>query len=123
MRKLVYALVVVTLSPTAAWSQSMPVSEFLARAEALEKKGMLALLSSDMKLLKEQIVKSGAALRAEEAAARKTGRSIDTCMPKKAAVTSDELMAHFKAIPADQRGMPVQQAFATLIQRKYPCAS
>lgn len=122
MRKLVCA-VIVMLTPPAAWSQTMAVSEFLARAEALKAKGAFALFSSDIKRLKTEIANSGAALRANEAAARKAGDRTDTCMPEKAAVTSDEVMAHFNAIPVEQRGVSVQQAFTTLVKRKYPCPS
>lgn len=121
--RLVCAALITGLSPSAAWSQTMLVSEFLEHAAALEKKGMLALFSADMKRLKAEIANSGRALRAEEAAARAAGRKTDTCMPTKAAVTSDEVMAHFKAMPPEQRAIPVRQAFEGLIRQKYPCTS
>jgi hypothetical protein len=104
-------------------AQTMPVSEFLARAEALQSKGIAALFSSDIKLLRAQVVNFGKIVRAEEAATRKAGRRPDICMPKKAAVQSDELMAYLKTIPASQRGASIQQAFRGLMKKKYPCPS
>lgn len=104
-----------------AQAQSMSVAAFLAKADALQKKGPLALLSGDIGKLKAEIQKSGKALRAEEAAARKAGLQPALCMPKEASVSSNEVLAHFRTIPPAQRNMSVKTAFAGLIARKYPC--
>ncbi len=102
-------------------AQSMPVSQFLAKADALQKKGALALLSSDFRLLKREIQSSGRQLRAEQNAARRTGRKPATCLPPKADMNSSELLAHFRSIPPEQRNMPVKTALAGLMRKKYPC--
>jgi hypothetical protein len=104
-----------------ARAQSMPVSQFLADAEALQKKGAMALFSSDLRLLKQEIQNSGKQLRAEQKAARQAGRTPATCMPAKASMNSNELLAHFRSIPAEQRNMPVKAALAGLMRKKYPC--
>jgi len=48
---------------------AMPLSEFLPKAEALQRKGAMALFSSDMGLLKTELKSAGAQLRAERLAA------------------------------------------------------
>ena len=121
MRKLVIAALAAALPLTPGMAQSMPVSEFLAKADRLEKKGPMALLSSDFGKLKAEITNSGKQLRAEQGAARKAGRAPATCLPEKASVTSAELLAHFRAIPSSGRNVPVKVAFADLVRKKYPC--
>lgn len=115
------AMMLLLAGPPAA-AQSMPVSEFLTRAEALQKKGAMALFSKDVGVLKDEIVNSGKQLRAEQVAAEKAGRKPATCLPaKKAAIGSDELLAHFRSIPPAQRGMSVKAGFAGLMRKKFPC--
>ena len=104
-----------------AQAQSMPVSQFLAKADALQKKGAMALFSSDFGLLKREIQNSGKQLRAEQVAAEKAGLKPTTCLPPKAAMNSAELLAHFRSIPPQQRTMPVKAAFAGLMRKKYAC--
>jgi hypothetical protein len=123
LRTLIATAALLVLIPTLAGAQTMSVAEFLARADGLQKKGPMALVSSDLGALKSQITGSGAALRAQEAAARQAGRRPETCLPPKAQLSSSEILAHFRSIPAEQRGMPVVEAFRTLVQRKYPCSA
>ena len=122
MKKLMIGLVLVAAPLTGAQAQAMPVSEFLAKADALQKKGAMALFSSDFGLLKKQIQNSGKALRAEQVAAEKAGRKPATCLPAKPAeVSSNEVLSHFRSIPPAQRGMTVKTAFAGLMRKKFPC--
>ncbi len=81
----------------------------------------MALFSSDIGLLKKEIQNSGKELRAEQIAAQKAGRKPATCMPAKAAMNSNELLAHFRSIPPQQRTMPVKAGLAGLMRKKYPC--
>jgi hypothetical protein len=121
MHKLGLALFLIVAPVAAAEAQSMPVSQFLAKADALKKKGPLALFSGDIKLLKAEVQNSGKALRADEIAAAKAGRQPVTCMPKQVSMNSEEILTHFRSIPAAQRGISVKAAFASLMQKKYPC--
>lgn len=105
--------------PAAAWA--MPVSTFLAKADALMKKGPMAVFSGDIGLLKGEMKASFAQLRAEQTAARKAGRRPDTCMPAKVGVRPDELLGYLRAIPIAQRGMPMKDALGTWMQKKHPC--
>lgn len=121
MRNVVVALVLVMGCAGAADAQRMPVSQFLAKADALQKKGALALLSSDIGLLKREIQNSAKQLRAEQVAAQKAGRKTSTCMPAKASMNSNELLAHFRSIPPHQRNMTVKAGLMGLMQKKFPC--
>ncbi len=121
MFKAFVALSLAAVPAVAAHAQAMPVSQFLAKAEALQKKGAMALFSSDIGLLKREIQNSGKQLRSEQLAAQKAGRKPAACMPAKASMNSSELLAHFRSIPPQQRGMPVKAALAGLMQKKYPC--
>jgi hypothetical protein len=121
MRNLAAMLLLAIAPINGAQAQSMPVSQFLAKAETLQTKGALALLSSDIGLLKKEIQNSGKQLRAEQIAAQKARRKPATCMPPKAAMNSDELLGHFRSIPPQQRSMPVKAAVAGLMRKKYPC--
>ncbi len=121
MRKVAIALTLGFAPVAALQAQSMPVAQFLAKAEALQKKGAMALFSGDIGLLKREIQNSGKQLRAEQIAAQKAGRKPATCMPAKASMNSNELLAHFRSIPAEQRNMPVKAGLAGLMRKKYPC--
>jgi hypothetical protein len=123
MRRTLIVALAAAVPLTPLFAQSMPVSEFLAKADALQKKGAMALFSGDIGKLKGEVVNSGKQLRAEQVAAQKAGRKPTTCMPErgKASIGSTELLAHFRAIPPAQRSMSVKAAFAGLIRKKYPC--
>jgi hypothetical protein len=106
--------------PTAA--QAMDIATFLRKADALEKKGMTAMFSSDFKLLKKEVEASSLALRAERLAAPKAGRRPAYCPPPKSGLNSDEILAHFRAIPAAARPRTqVKEGLLGLLVRKYPC--
>ena len=100
----------------------MDVATFLGKADALQKKGMLALMSSDYKLLKNEIVAQSQLLRAERLAAEKAGRKPAYCPTGKSDLTSGEVLAAFRTIPAPQRPrIQVKDALRALLARKYPC--
>ncbi|HZF42491.1 MAG TPA: hypothetical protein VEZ48_03705 [Sphingomonadaceae bacterium] len=100
---------------------AMPVSTFLTKAEALKKKGPMALFSGDLGVLKKEMQVSGGQIKAERLAAEKAGRKPDFCPPAKASMNSDELLNHLRAIPAGQRGVPFKAAYKSFLVRKFPC--
>ena len=118
MKRLILGLLLLSV-PAAA--QAMNVAEFLAKANALEKKGAMAMFSGDLKLLKNEIQTAGKAVRAEQVAAQKGGRKPATCMPKSVSLNDKDILSHFRAIPPDQRGASVKTAFAGMMRKKYPC--
>jgi len=105
-------------------AHAMPVSTFVTKANALEKKGMMALFSSDFKLLKNEGNTATQAAVREERAAVKTGRKPTMCFPanNKLSLGTSEVLNHMRAVPAAQRGMSVKEAMAGLLRKKYPCA-
>ncbi|HEX8225810.1 MAG TPA: hypothetical protein VF605_18540 [Allosphingosinicella sp.] len=118
--KLLAALLLASVPISAA--QAMDVATFLAKADALKKKGMMALMSSDYKLLKKEIETHSATLRAERLAAERAGRKPAYCPPAKSGLNSEELLAAFRSIPAAQRPRTdVKDALRALLARKYPC--
>ncbi len=102
-------------------AQSMPISTFLAKADALKKKGPMALFSGDIGLLKKEVQNSAKNVRNEQIAAKKAGKKLPYCLPEKASFNSTELLDHFRALPPAQRSAPVQAGFVSLVRKKYPC--
>ena len=120
MRKLMLAMFLVVAPATAL--QAMNVAVFLQKAEALQKKGMAAMFSSDLGLLKGEIRTASAQLKAEREAAKRAGRPQAYCPPSKASLNSNELLAYFRTIPPAQRPhTEVRDALRGLLARKYPC--
>lgn len=123
MRHIALALMLAALPISAAQAQTMPVSTFLSKAEALQKKGPLALLSGDFGRLKKEVEGSGALLRQERLAASSAGRNPAFCPPEKgASLNSNELLSHFRSIPPAERSrMQVKDAMRSFMAGKYPC--
>jgi hypothetical protein len=123
MRFLVLGVCLAALPLSAAGAQTMPLSLFLEKANALEKKGAMALFSGDFKLLKKEMGASAEQLRAERVAAEKAGRKPAYCPPAKAeGLAVKEILGHFRAIPPGQRArMTSKDGFRGLMVRKYPC--
>ena len=109
-------------SATPAFAQYMPVSTFLEKADALKAKGMMAMLSSDIGVLKKEIQAAGLAARAERQAREAAGQPRLACPPEKVSMNSDELIESFRAIPAAQRPrVTVKQAMTEMVRKRYPC--
>lgn len=123
MRYVLSALFLISVPSAARRAQTMPVATFVAKADALKKKGPLALFSGDYSRLKAEVNNSAKALGAEQLAARKAGRKPATCMPKDISIGTDELLGHFRAISRAQQGVSVKTAFASFANKKYPCSS
>ena len=107
---------------TTATAQNMPLQTFFLKAEALEKRGALALLSSDYKLLRREMQTSAAQLRNERLAAAKARTKPAYCPPTSTPLTSEEIVTHFRAIPVAARlKMSTRDGFRSLLAKKYPC--
>lgn len=105
------------LLPAAA--NAMSVAEFLSKADALQAKGMMAMFSSDIGLLKAEIMSAGTAYRADPAS--KPPRS---CPPPKGSVktSSEELLTAFRVVPvAERTRLSVRAAFANYMVKRFPC--
>lgn len=120
MKKL--ALVVglaATLLATAA--NAMSVQEFLTTAAGIPR-NPTALLRSDTRRLMNEVKTGFRTIRDEQTAARAAGRRPATCMPERASVNSDQLLARFNGIPAARRStLSVTDALREWMVERYPC--
>ncbi|GAA4713386.1 hypothetical protein H9L13_03820 [Sphingomonas lutea] len=117
-RPTIAAILIVTAAPAAA----MPVSNFLAKAEAL-KKGPLALFSGDIKLLMNQIKADSQALRSERLAAEQAGKRGAFCPPAGGVkMTDKDVLQAMEAVPAPRRAQTsTKDAMRAYMVRRFPC--
>ena len=114
------AAVLIALAAAPA-SAAMDVATFLAKATALKSKGPLALLSSDMGLLKREGAAAAQELRAERNAAKAAGSKPAFCPPDKGAMSGMEMVAALSKIPPAQRGISLTDGFRRVLAQRYPC--
>jgi hypothetical protein len=118
MKKLLAAALCGCLIATPAMAE-MSVATFLAKTDALKAKGMLAMMSSDIGLLKAEMKAATSSYRTDLTAAKAAGRPLHSCPPAKSSMDSDELMASFRTIPEAQRPRTsVKTAFYALMKKK-----
>ena len=103
--------------------QAMTVETFLAKADALKAKGLLSIGSSDIALLRQEVMTASDAYRARLAADAVAGRKPTSCPPPRgtAKISSNDILAEFKALPPAKRKISVQTAFSAMMERRYPC--
>lgn len=108
---------------SAAAPADMTVQAFLAKADALRAKGLLAAMSPDIGVLRDEIAKASAAYRGKLDTDARAGRQPSSCPPPKgtAKLSSDELLTAFRAIPPKQQTMSVKVAFANYMTKRFPC--
>ncbi len=113
------------LLAVAAPASAMSVQAFLIKAEALKKKGPLALFSSDMKLLRKQITGDALELRKERLAAQAAGRAVAFCPPAAGIKLTDrDIVAAMEAVPSTQRAsIDTKIALRAYFGRRFPCGS
>ena len=99
----------------------MSVAVFLAKADALKAKGLMAIGSSDIGLLKAEGQAAGQAYRARLQAERSAGKP-SSCPPKGAKVNSNQLLAHLRSYPEAARARTdMRTAMADFFIKTYPC--
>lgn len=120
MRRGLVLLGALALSSGAA---AMPVSTFLTKATALQKKGPLALFSGDLKLLMRQIKTDAAQIRDERLAAKAAGRPTGFCPPEGGTKLSDkDILSAMQAVPASERARTdTRSALRAYLVRRHPC--
>lgn len=113
------------LLPAAADAQSMNAEAFHQRATALQEKGMLALFSSDVRLLMAEAEAAGKQSRQLQLAAIKAGQKPRYCPPAdKPKIGSGEFMTRLSAIPANERArIDMTEAMTRILGAKFPCPS
>ncbi|MCY7339306.1 MAG: hypothetical protein LH465_05060 [Sphingomonas bacterium] len=110
--------------PVAASAQSMNAESFHRRAEALQKKGPLAVFSGgEIKALMGEAKAAGQKSGANRAAALKAGQKPRYCPPPPPVrMGNTEFMAGLSAIaPPDRARIDMTEAMTRIMMRKYPC--
>lgn len=123
MRLILLGATLIACLPAPASAQSMSVGEFLNRASALKAKGIMALGSSDLKLLRSHMTTVAEAYRRDIEGARAAGKPAHSCPPAKGKTKlgSNELLAEFEKIPPARRNVSTRAAFYDMMKRRYPC--
>jgi hypothetical protein len=125
--RMVFLVTAISLSvaaPLAAKPGDMTLAQFLPKAEKLQKRGMLAMFSDDLKLVKREVEGASADYRARIEADRKAGKPAHSCPPPKGkgSMTSKELLAHFRSYPESRwSSVSVRSGFFDLMKKRYPC--
>jgi hypothetical protein len=108
-------------APALAVGGDMSVATFLAKADALKAKGLMALGSSDIGLLRSEGQAAGQAYKARLEGERKAGKP-SSCPPKGTKVNSDKLMAFLRTYPEPARPRTTMKtAIADYFIKTYPC--
>lgn len=108
------------LASTAA--TAMDAQTFYTRAQALQKKGPLAMFSRDLKPLMNEMKAAGVSVKGENDVARKNGTPL-YCPPDTAkGMSPQDVLQEFGRIPESQRKtMSVRDAWKSILIRKFPC--
>jgi len=116
-------IVGVALLGAATPAAAMPVSAFLAKADTLQKKGAMAVFSSDLKLLMNVVKQDFAQLRAERLAAKAAQRPAAFCPPEGGVkMTNKDIMDAMQAVPASSRpSTDTRDALRSYMARRFPC--
>ena len=123
MKRFLALLAALLLLPVAALAApgDMSVATFLAKAEALQAKGVTAMFSSDVGVLKSEGKAAGQVYKAQLQAEKAQGRP-SSCPPPGVKINSDELLTFLRTYPTAARPrISMKQAFADYFIKKYPC--
>lgn len=122
MKRLPIFLLALAL-PSAAFAArgDMNLAVFIAKAEALQAQGPLALMSPDLDLLKAEGKAAGESYRARLIKERAAGKP-SSCPPDNAQIVPEELVSFLKSYPAQVRPrVSIRQGVADYFIRKFPC--
>ncbi len=116
-------VVAAMLAAVPVTAEAMSVAEFVAKGEALRAKGVLALTSSDIALLRDEVKAAAASYRASLKADLAAGRKPSSCPPPvgQSNIEGRDVLAYFKTLPAAQQKQSVKAAFPGLMKQRYPC--
>jgi hypothetical protein len=100
---------------------AMDANTFYLKAAALKKKGMGAMMSSDLKPVMNEIQAAGKSVKAENEKAKAAGKPL-YCPPAKPGMNQNQVLAEFARIPAARRkAMTTRAAWREILIRRYPC--
>jgi hypothetical protein len=105
----------------------LSVADVLAKADALQRKGVFAVFSSDLRAIKAEANSDMTAFGTDYFTAAQAHRPLPACPPKEGpnklriTVDTDDLLQFYRSIPPARRGMSSRQAFTDFMSRKFPC--
>ncbi len=122
MKRLSMALMLAAL-PTAALAQTMSAETFHLRAQALKKKGAMAIFSrGEIKALTSEAQAAAKKAREQRLATLSAGGKPRSCPPEGSKMGSDEFMERLAAIPRSERArIDMTEATVRILATKYPC--
>jgi hypothetical protein len=98
------------------------VATFLDKAAALKRKGPLALMSGDLKLLTNQIKQDSAELRAQNQALEAAGKRKLYCTPAGFGMDQKQVLQAMENVPAPQRAsLSTRDALRAYLAQVHPC--
>ena len=121
-RPIILALALLAVPGTALAARGdMNLAMFIAKADALQAQGPMALFSPELDVLKAEGKAAGEAYRARLLQERSAGRP-SSCPPDNAQIVPQELIAFLKRYPANVRPrVTIRQGVADYFIKKYPC--
>ncbi len=118
---MIATLVLAASTPLAAAPGDMSVAAFLGKVDALKAKGIGALFSSDISLLKSEATAAGMSYRARLRQEKAAGHP-SSCPPTPAKVGQDMWLGHLNSYPAAARGaISLKRAMADMFVKNWPC--
>lgn len=123
MSRILIALALAAAPMTAAMAQSMNAETFHKRAQALKKKGAMAIFSrGEIKALTTEAQAAAKRAREQRLATLKAGGKPRSCPPEGSRMGSDEFMERLAAIPPAERArIDMTEATIRILAGKYPC--
>lgn len=124
MKKLLLFSLAAIALPTAAQAAlgDMNLATFIAKADALQAQGPLALMNPDLDVLKAEGRAAGLSYKQRLLAERAKGKP-SSCPPDNAQIVPEELLRFLKSsYPANARPrVSIRQGVADYFIRKFPC--
>jgi hypothetical protein len=118
--KLRYAFAALAFGFAVPAKAEMTVGTFVAKADALKAKGMMAMMSPDIGLLQSEMKAASTAYRARLERDKAAGRAPHSCPPPKGGVKmdSDELIAFLRTLPPKTA---LEDGMGGMMRNKFPC--
>lgn len=121
---LLVPILIFASSAMASNAGDMSAAEFLERAAKLEKKGMFAMFSGDLKQLRREAEAAAGAYRTRIKNDMQADRTPHSCPPEDIqSLSSSELLQHLRSYSrAERESTTITEAFADLMKDRYPCS-
>ena len=118
-----YLVAAAVLLPTMSSAQSMNAEVFYQKAAGLERKGMMAIFSKDVKVMMNEGKAAGEAARRQRLATLRAGHKPRYCPPEgPQKLGSDEFMTRLGAIAlGDRQRIDMTEAMIRILSVKFPC--